>query len=98
MVYISFVFFLLSNRYKLLLTNFLIKLTVFDKTIRTSFFSFFKADASINSLRSFATKPFLMNITLTIWLWLFNYHQMAVLLLEFPDNVSHLGGIVLSIS
>ena len=64
-IYILAIFFLLSSRFRLLLTNFLINLVLFDKVVKKSFFFSFKANANIDSYRFFATKLFSISISLT---------------------------------
>ena len=64
-IYILATLFLLSSGYRLLSTNSLIRLALFNKVFKKSFISFFRVDTNVNSLRFFITKPSSISVVLT---------------------------------
>ena len=64
-VYISAALFSLSSGCRLLSTSFLISLVLFDRVVKKFFFFSLRADASMDGLRSSATKPSSMSVVLT---------------------------------
>lgn len=64
-IYLLAILFSFSSEYKLLLMSSLIKPVLFNKVTRKFFFSFLRADISMDGQKSSAAKLSLMSVTLT---------------------------------